>query len=176
MAAAGTDGGARIPLQLLTPEGFAPFGEVVRAGFGTGQEANLGTAVRYDWLAALESTRAGARPNLAIFRMQPQALPFRVTLLERHPNSTQLFAALQAVRWLVIVAPDAPGGGPEPQGLRAFVAGPSDAFNFRRGVWHHPILALDGPADLLMLAWEDGGPGDCEECALATPLVIEERP
>ena len=176
MATAEAAGGARIPLQSLTPEGFAPFGEVVRAGFGTGQEANLGTAVRYDWLAALESTRAGARPNLAIFRIQPQALPFRVTLLERHPNSTQLFAALHAARWLVIVAPDAPGGDADTDGLRAFVAGPGDAFNFRRGVWHHPIIALDEPADLLMLAWEDGGSGDCEERALAVPLIVEGRP
>ena len=176
MATADADGGARIPLEPLTREGFAPFGKVVRAGFGAGRETNLGTALRYDWIAALESTRAGARPNLAIFRSQPQALPFRVTLLERHPSSTQLFAALHAARWLVIVAPDASGGGPNPGGLRAFVAGPGDAFNFRRGVWHHPIIALDEPADLLMLAWEDGGPGDCEERALAVPLIVEGRP
>jgi ureidoglycolate lyase len=166
------DGGARIPLEPLTPAAFAPFGEVLAPGPGGGRDANLGTASRHDRVAALESTRAGAKPNLAIYRSRPQELPLRVTLLERHPHSTQVFAALHAARWLVIVAPDAPDGGPDPLGLRAFVAGPGDAFNYRRGLWHHPIIVLDEPAELLMLAWEDGGAADCEERPLAHPVLV----
>ena len=72
----------------------------------------------------------------------------------------------------MIVAPDAPGGGPDPAGLRAYVAGQGEAINFRRGTWHHPVIVLDEPAELLMLAWEDGGAGDCEERALARPVQI----
>jgi ureidoglycolate lyase len=44
--------------------------------------------------------------------------------------------------------------------------------NYRAGVWHHPIIALDGPADFVMLAWEDGTPRDCEERPLSAPLLV----
>lgn len=176
MGSARTGEDGRVALEPLTREAFAPFGDLLGAGPGAGREANLGTAVRLDWVAELESTRASAKPNLAIYRSRPQALPFRVTLLERHPHSTQVFAALRAARWLVIVAPDAPDGGPDPLHLRAFVAGPGDAFNFRRGLWHHPIIVLDEPAELLMLAWEDGGSGDCEERMLSHSTLVGGSP
>jgi hypothetical protein len=34
------------------------------------------------------------------------------------------------------------------------------------------VLALTEPAELLMLAWEDGGPGDCEERLLPDPFEV----
>ena len=58
--------------------------------------------------------------------------------------------------------------------LRAFRCGPGVGINYRRDVWHHPILALDGPADFAMLAWEDGSPQDCVEWPLAERLLITE--
>jgi ureidoglycolate lyase len=80
---------------------------------------------------------------------------------------------LAVSRWLVCVALDGPGGVPEPGSLRAFIAGPGIGVNFRRGLWHHPILALDQPARFAMLAWEDGGPGDAEERTVTQHLEIQ---
>jgi ureidoglycolate lyase len=162
----------RVPLEPLTRDAFAPFGDVVTAGAGPGRDTNRGTAVRFDWTSAILNARAGAKPNLAVFRSLPQALPFRVTVLERHPFSTQVFAPMLVSRWLVIVTPDGPDGAPAPGGLRAFVAGAGQAVNFRVGVWHHPVIVLDQPAELLMLAHEDGTAGDCEEHPLAQPVEI----
>lgn len=156
----------------LTREAFAPFGDVITAGAGPGRDTNLGTAVRFDWTAALENTREAARPNLAVFRATPQALPFRVTLLERHPCSSQVFAPLVADRWLVIVAPELPGGTADAARLRAFVARAGQGVHLRRGLWHHPIVVLDRAADLLMLAWEDGTARDCEERKLDAPVDV----
>src|SRR5262245_61488436 len=156
----------------ITPEAFAPFGDVVCAGLSAGKSANQGTAVRCDWSAALESTRPGARPNLAVFRSLARSLPFEVCLLERHPCSTQVFLPLVCTRYLVCVAPALPDGGPDIDGLLAFRCGPGTGINYRRGVWHHPILALDGPADFAMLAWEDGTALDCVEQALSTRVMV----
>lgn len=146
----------------LTPEGFGPFGDVLSAGLGQGLSANQGTAVRHDWAAALESRRPGARPNLSIFRASPQTLPFEVKLLERHPASTQVFLPLVCTRYLVVVAPTLPSGDPDLAGLKAFLCGPGQGINYACGTWHHPMVALDTPAELAMLAWEDGTRGDCE--------------
>lgn len=157
----------------LSAPGFAPFGDVISAGLRSGTSANQGTAVRFDWSAQLENRRGdGARPNLAVFRSLPQPLPFTVKLLERHPHSTQVFLPLVCSRFLVCVAPSLPNGEPHVQGLRAFICGPGQGINYRAGVWHHPIIALDAPAEFAMLAWEDGSTGDCEERAIAHPIEI----
>lgn len=166
----------RIAAVPLSPGAFAPYGDVVSAGLGPGRGANHGTAVRFDHAAALHSTRPGARPNLAVFRSLSAALPFRVRLLERHPCSTQVFLPLLCARYLVVTAPSRPDGAPDPSRLAAFLGGPGQGVGYRVGVWHHPIVALDAPAELAMLAWEDGGPGDCEEVGLEEAvMVVEER-
>jgi ureidoglycolate lyase len=156
----------------ISPEAFAPFGQVVCAGLTEGKSANLGTAVRCDWSAALESTRPAARPNLAVFRSLAKSLPFELRLLEKHPCSTQAFLPLICTRYLVCVAPALPDGAPDLDGLVAFQCGPGLGINYRRDVWHHPILALDGPADFAMLAWEDGSALDCVEYTLSETVRI----
>lgn len=156
----------------LTAEAFAPFGDVVSAGLRSGSSANQGTAVRFDWSAALVNARGAAKPNLAVFRSTPQPLPFTVKLLERHPHSTQAFLPMICARFLVCVAPTASDGGPDVSQLRAFICGPGQGINYRPGCWHHPIIALEGPAEFAMLAWEDGSPGDCEERALSEPVSV----
>jgi len=160
----------------LVAESFARFGEVVGTAEGDdGRLVNLETARRFDHAARLENARMDAHPNLAFFHCTPVVLPFRVTMLERHPHSTQAFLPLAGGRWVVCVAPDGAGGEPDLDGLRAFLAEPGIGVNFRRGLWHHPILALDQPARFAMLAWEDGGPGDAEERTLTQHLEIQVR-
>ena len=159
--------------ELLTPEAFAPFGQVLQTPQSGDRNANQGTAVRVDRVAALLSTRGSCPPNLAMIRALPQALPLKLRLLERHPCSSQAFIPLQCSRYLVIVAPSAADGSPQWAGLRAFVAGAGQGINYAAGTWHHPFTALDGPADLAMLAWEDGTARDCEELALPEPITVE---
>jgi ureidoglycolate lyase len=139
---------------------------------GGGTSANQGTATRYDRVARLTSSRPEAQPNLAVFRSVAKALPFEVRLLERHPCSTQMFVPMSCRRFLIVVCPDDARGEPDLAGLRAFVCGPGQGVNYRAGVWHHPIIALDEAADFLMLSWEDGSARDCEEHPLSAPLLV----
>lgn len=159
--------------QPLSAAGFSPFGNVVCVGAGQGLAANLGTAQRFDGCAPLIHGSAAAKPNLAVFASRPVALPFSVTLLERHPHSTQLFVPMVCGRFLVVVAPTSASGAPDAQALRAFVGLPGQAVAYAPGVWHHPILALDVPAQFVMLAWEEGGPEDCIEAPLPRPVAVQ---
>jgi len=161
-----------LAIEPLTAEAFAPFGEVPTAAAGDGRAVNLGTARRIDRVAALDSDRPLAHPNLALFRCAPVALPFDVTMLERHPHSSQLFLALTGGAWLVCVAPSDAGGEPVLDALRAFRATRGQGVHLARGVWHHPVVVLDEPAELAMLVWEDGSSGDAEERRLDTPRRI----
>jgi ureidoglycolate lyase len=161
-----------IAVEPLTAQAFAPFGEVPTSADGDGRPVNLGTARRLDHVATLDTTRPHAHPNLALFRCAPVTLPFDVTMLERHPHSSQLVLALSGGPWVVCVAPSDAGGEPDVAALRAFRAERGQAVHLARGMWHHPIVVLEHPAELAMLVWEDGGPGDTEERRLDVPLHI----
>jgi len=152
-----------VPCRPLTAEAYAPYGDVVMASprGEPGMPANQGTARRFDHLASLVDLRPGrAALNVSVFRCQPRpAGPFPVALLEKHPATTQLFVPMSARRYLAMVALG--GDRPDLATLAAFVASSAQGVSYRPGVWHHPMIALDGETDFACFAWEDGSPDDC---------------
>jgi ureidoglycolate lyase len=147
----------------LTPEGYAPYGQVVMASprGELGRPANQGTARRFDHLAALDDLRPGrAALDVSVFRCQPRSAgPFEVALLEKHSASTQVFVPMNARRYLALVALGE--AQPDLATLAAFVATGRQGVSYRPGVWHHPMIALDGETDFACFAWEDGTATDC---------------
>ena len=139
----------------LTAAAFAPFGDVIEAG-GAGEDINDGTCVRFNDLARVETDADGA-PGLSVFRAAPRALPLPVTMLERHPLGSQAFVPMSRRAFLTVVAA---GGAEHPDlaTLRAFKTAPGQGVNFHRGVWHHPLIALDEASDFLVA--DRIGPGD----------------
>src|SRR3546814_10405738 len=70
---------------------------------------------------------------------------FTVCTLERHPLGSQAFMPLTPHPYLVVV-------GSSPDAMpRAFLAQPGQGINLHRGVWHHPLLALEAPSEFLVL-------------------------
>jgi ureidoglycolate lyase len=158
---------AVLRIEPLTRASFAPFGEVLDADAAKQVYAiNEGTAQRYHDLAALDCTHAGGRVIVSLFRAQPRALPFAVTMLERHPLGSQAFVPLDpATRYLVVVG-TAPDATP-----RAFLAASGQGINLHRGTWHHPLIALDRASDFLVL--DRAGPGaNCDEAILPSAWTL----
>ncbi len=144
----------------LTVDAFAPFGDVIETENANHYPINQGTAERYHDLATVDTSEAGGRPLINIFRGQPCELPLTIRIMERHPLGSQAFYPLTRHPYLVVVAP--PGTPPKASDLQAFLARPGQGVNYRRGVWHHPLIALDGVSDFLVV--DRGGPGEnCDE-------------
>jgi ureidoglycolate lyase len=165
-----------LPVLPLTAEAFAAFGQVIAAATAAQRYAiNEGTAERFHDLARIDTTRDGGRPVLSLFRAMPRPLPLQVKLMERHQLGSQAFMPLGAQRFLVLVAP--PGPAPTAQDLRCFIAAPGQGVNFDAGTWHHPLIALDGGGDFLVIdrAAAEGAP-DCDEVPLAVPRVWLQLP
>ncbi|MBI4347200.1 MAG: ureidoglycolate lyase [Elusimicrobia bacterium] len=161
----------------LTPRAYRAYGDVVSVRSDIRpRPANLGTADRYDQLAALENRRPRrAKPNLCLFHSRPQlARPkrtFEAKLLEKHPASTQVFIPMGAARrYLVLVCLG--GGSPDLSTFRAFVATGAQGVTYRPGVWHHPLIAMDRPTDFACLVWEDGTRGDTAVVRLPSPVLV----
>ena len=155
----------RIIAQPLTAEAFAPFGDVLAPPTKPG---------RIYFEKGLKNGRAGAWPSLAVTHARPlAALPLRATMLERHEFSSQSFMPLEVSRWLVVVAPYAADGGPDPSRASAFVAGPGQGVTYHMGTWHHGFTALDRPACVAVLMWRDGTSADEEFRRLAAPFAVQ---
>lgn len=139
----------------LTRAAFAPFGDVIAADDAARHyPINEGTTERYHDLARVDVTADNGRTLINVFRAQPRTLPYEVRMLERHPLGSQAFVPLSARPYLVVVA--APGAL-DPSTVRAFFVDDGRGVNYARGVWHHPLLALDGTSDFLVI--DRGGSG-----------------
>lgn len=169
--------GLQIMAEPLSAAGFAPFGDVIEAGVAVNDRAdsapaytiNAGSATRWDDVARIEVAEGGGRLRVSVARAAPRALPALVDFLERHPLGSQAFVPMTGTRFLVVVAPGE--GPPRAADVRAFVAGPGQGINYRRGLWHFPLSALERVSDFLVL--DRDGPGEnLEILSLDRPLRV----
>ena len=138
-------------LEPLTRAAFAPFGDVIEAAGAERHAINQGFAERFHALAHADTAMLGGETIISIFRGNPRPSPVTVSLMERHPLGSQAFVPLQDSVWLVVVA------GPDPTDLRAFRATGKQGVNYRRNIWHHPLLVLQPDSEFLII--DRKGPG-----------------
>lgn len=127
----------QIIAQPLTPEAFAPFGDVLEAT-GDFRLINAGLCRRHHDRATLDFG-PDARPGISIFQAEPRALPYSFDLIERHPEGSQAFIPMSADPFLVIVATD-PQATPQ-----AFLTNGAQGINLHRGTWHGVLTPLSAP-------------------------------
>jgi ureidoglycolate lyase len=155
----------RIGAEPLTAEAFKPYGAVLEGPAVPG---------RVSFSETLANGRTHAPVSLAVATVAPtKALPVTVKVLERHEHSSQSFIPLSVSRYLVLATRDAPGGGPDVAGLRAFVARAGQGVTYAMGTWHHPVTVLDAPASFAVLMWRDGTAGDEEFVPVTIPITVD---
>ena len=158
-----------LKIQPLTRDAFAPFGEVIETDPSAMRYINGGTTERYHALAEAEATGEDARVIINIFRGSPRTFPYAVDMMERHPFGSQSFSPIDNRPWLVVVAEDEDGRPGRP---KVFRAGGRQGVNYRRNVWHHPLMTVGAVSDFLVV--DRLGKGvNLVEYSYETPFVIE---
>lgn len=154
-------------VEPLTAAAFAPFGEVIEAASAKQRyPVNSGSAERFHDLADIDTTWKDGRTLVSIFRAQPRRLPFEIRMLERHPLGSQAFVPLLGHPYLIAVAESLQ------ERPRVFIADRGQGVNYRRGTWHHPLIALNAVSDFLVI--DRGGAGtNCDEENLRVAYRIE---
>ncbi|KAG2217919.1 hypothetical protein INT45_012582 [Circinella minor] len=163
----------------LTAEKYAPFGEVIEARqTNKVTSANQGTASKHHHVAKVTNAfpNNSGKVNLCVFRSAPtKQLPFVVKMFERHPYSSQQFIPMthgQTRGYLVVVCLNKEDGSPDLSTIRAFVASPTQGISYRQGVWHHPMVTLDGVTDFACLVHENDVDNDnCQEAYVDKVIV-----
>ena len=146
----------KIPALPLTPEAFAPYGQVIQSYSDITSaprsvkitQANFGTATKYHKLSLLQSSypgNAGATTGISVYMCQPAEVAKNGTkrevllkALERHPFTNQAFVPMSQDGdkvYLVVVAKNGPDDGPEVGTLRAFVARGNQGIAYNTGIW-----------------------------------------
>ncbi|SFV29482.1 ureidoglycolate lyase [Devosia crocina] len=159
-------------IEPLTPNAFAPFGQVIQTVGSHHYPINADMTERFHDLARIELEGDAARPMISIFRGQPYALPLILGLVERHPLGSQAFFPLTPdAHWLVIVAEDENG---TPARLRAFLPGPGQGVNIARNTWHGVLTVLERETEFLVI--DRGGEGNnLEEYLFDPPQLVTHR-
>lgn len=156
-----------IRTEPLSPEAFAPFGDVLDCAGECDLLINAGRCGRWHDRARLDFDEEG-RAGISMFRSAPVELPLEVGLLERHPKGSQAFIPMTQNPFLVIVAPDLDGS---PGPIRAFLTAPGQGINLLRGAWHGVLTPLAEPG--LFAVVDRIGPGvNLEEHHLAKPVTV----
>ncbi|MVA80784.1 ureidoglycolate lyase [Agrobacterium vitis] len=162
-----------LPVRPLTPEAFAPFGDVIEADPARMRLINGGTTERFHALASPDVVGDGARVVLNIFRGQSRRFPYEIGMMERHPLGSQSFTPLSGRPFLLAVSLDE---GDRPGVPQVFLAAPHQGVNYHRNVWHHPLMAIGEVSDFLV-ADRDGPGNNLEEFFFDQPyLILEPRP
>ncbi|NBB14360.1 ureidoglycolate lyase [Caulobacter sp. SLTY] len=145
----------------LTPEAFAPYGEVISVrDEAEHYPINYGATTRYHALAHATAQDGGV--ILSIFRSTPLA-DLTLKIMERHPLGSQAFMPLNGRPYLVAVAP---AGDLDLARIEVFLAGGDQGVNYAAGTWHHYSLALEAVSDFLVV--DRQGPGaNLDEIELA---------
>lgn len=146
----------------LTAAAFSPYGDVITGADTGGRAINAGTSRRIE-MPDPDLLDQDGRPSLSVFRAQAPTLPLDLVVLERHRHGSQTFLPLGAVGYIVVVALG--DAAPDLATLAAFDADGRTGITLRRGVWHHPLIALAN-GDFAVLE-RRGAEVDCDLVALA---------
>lgn len=147
-----------LPLNELTPEAFAPFGQVIAPTadgkpFGPDDaQLDLGRGI----------------PRFYILSLKPR--PSTFTVITRHLAVTQCLAAVGGRPWLIAVAPpEAPDDAkakPDPAAITAFLVPGTVGVKLHRSTWHAGPF-FEGPAlDFFNLELADTNKVDHFSCRL----------
>jgi len=153
----------------LTAERFAPFGDVIEVSQAVASGMNDARFDRFDDLCNIDIVDGDVAVSIAQSRT-PTTLPYRIDIVERHPLGSQAFVPLSPCKMIVVVAP--PGESVEAAELQAFETNGKQGINYRRGIWHMPLLAFTGQQRFLII--DRGGEGpNCDIHDLDMPVMLQ---
>jgi ureidoglycolate lyase len=151
----------------ITADAFAPYGDILEADGIADKMINQGRCERYHDLAKLEFV--DGHTGVSIFKSEIYSLPFKLELVERHPEGSQAFIPMSHHPFLVIVADDHNNTPINPQ---AFITTEGQGINLHRGVWHGVLCPLYNPG-LFAVIDRIGEGNNLEEHNFKIPYLIQ---
>lgn len=154
--------------EVLTPETFAPYGDVVESADFQAADMNAERFERFDDLCKVEAHTGRIAISIARCRIATH-LPHTIDMIERHPHGSQAFVPMTPCRMMVVVAP--PGDSVDVAELKAFVSNGRQGINYHCGTWHMPLIAFDAGQEFLIID-RVGESANCDLHYLDEPITL----
>jgi ureidoglycolate hydrolase len=162
----------RLPIQALTSDAFAPFGEVIELP----RRAADATGPGWQWWGETTLLAADSRPyGIGYLALQPADLRF--DWAERHMRSPEMLIPAGGDCLIYVGPPEHPE---EPELLppldrfQVFRVRQGQAVLLHPGTWHGAPLAIDVPLNVVVLLLQGTGAADTSVVRFAeTPVEIE---
>ncbi len=151
----------KLTAQPITPEAFAPFGQVI---FPSVDGAPFGPA---DAQLQLE----GGIPRFYLMTLVGRGTRFRT--ITRHQRCTQCLGALEGKDWLMGVAPPVRSNQPDPQSIQAFHIPGNCFIKLEVGTWHAGPYFTHPSVSFYNLELSDTNITDHHTCNLAQAFGLE---
>lgn len=150
----------------ITAQAFAPFGDILEAAGEADKIINQGLCGRFHDRAKIDL--ADGRAGISIFKSEARVLPYKLEMVERHPDGSQAFIPMSFDPFLVVVAPDEGGRPGRPMAFRTEAG---QGINFHRNIWHGVLTPLAEPG-LFAVIDRIGEGANLEEFWFETPYTI----
>lgn len=149
----------------ITQGAISGLAELIEARGTPDKLINQGHCGRFHDRASLD---IAGRAGISVFRSASFEMPFRLEMMERHPQGSQAFLPMQQGEYLVVLAGDRDGTPDTPQ---AFIAGAGQGVNIGRNVWHGVLCPLSDPGLFMVVDRVSEGP-NLEEHWFDAPYSI----
>ena len=143
------DKGNQIQIQPVNEADFAKFGDILTLRQKPDQIINQGMCNRHNDLAKL-TFADGGKDGISLFDAEPQTLPLKLEMMERHPKGSQAFVPMHELQFLVIVAGDKNG---QPDIPKAFLTDPRTGINIHQNIWHGVLTPINTPGLFAVIDW-----------------------
>lgn len=148
----------RLPIEELTPEAFAPFGEVIQAP----ERAVDGSGPGWNWWGCVAHLPAEEQPYVfGYLDLQPAEMRF--DWAERHMRSVEVLVPAGGDCLVYVGPPDypeQPDRMPHMKRFRVFRIPQGQAVLLRKGVWHGAPFAVDRPLNVVVMLLDKTGETD----------------
>ena len=147
-----------LPIEELTSEYFAPFGQVIQ----TPARPVDGSGPGWKWWGSVALMPGEEQPYMiGYLDLQPAELRF--DWAERHMRSVEVLVPAGGDCLVYVGPPDnpeAPGRMPTLERFRVFRIRQGQAVMLGKGVWHGAPLAVDRPLNVVIMLLEKSGEND----------------
>lgn len=150
----------------ISQSAFSPFGQIIATKGVADKMINQGNCERHHDLAELDF--GDGRAGISLFKSATFSLPFKLELMERHPEGSQAFIPMNPDPFLVVVAADNRGQPDIPQ---AFVVSGGQGVNIGRNIWHGVLCPLAGSGLFAVVDRIGDGP-NLQEFWFDEPLIV----
>lgn len=151
----------QLKAQPITPESFAPFGQVI---FPSADGAVFSPSD-----AQLKLDRG--IPRFYIMTLEGKGTRF--CTITRHQRCTQCLGALEGKDWFMAVAPPSAADQPDPSQIRAFHIPGNGFIKLEVGTWHAGPYFCHPTVNFYSLELSDTNITDHQTCSLAEEFGVE---